>query len=160
MNEDILYGLRSFDRVWNRVAGEPEAPPPMGRADEAALREFIADESRDAAFYQTLARRAGWASRKLCCMAAEELSHKKDLQLEYFLLTGDSHVVPPSCPTVCAVLDSMRMAYANELKGAESYLAAAEATKSEHLREMYRLHASDEMNHAEALRHMILRAIV
>ncbi|NCB50445.1 MAG: hypothetical protein EOM54_01000 [Clostridia bacterium] len=159
MNEDILEGLRSFDRVWSRVAGEPGAPTQVGQADEAALREFIADESRDAAFYSALARRAGWASRMLRRMAAEESSHKRDLQLEYFLLTGDSHAVPPSCPVVGPVLDSMRLAYANELKGAESYLSAAEATKSERLGELYRLHASDEINHAEVLRSMISRAI-
>ena len=159
MNDDILYGLQNFDRVWSRVAGGMEAPPSASRDDEAALREFIADELRDAAFYSELARRAGWASRMLRRIAAEETGHKKNLQTEYFLLTGDSYVAEPSCPAVSAVLDSMRLAYANEPKGAECYLAAAEATKSEQLREMYRMHASDETSHAEALRSMISRAI-
>lgn len=159
MNEDILYGLQSFDRVWDRVAGAPEASQSPVQADEAALREFIADESRDAAFYSALAGRAGWASRTLLRIAVEERGHKRDLQLEYFLLTGDTYVPEPSCPAVGTVLDSMRLAYANERKGAESYLTAADATKSERLGEMYRMHAADEMNHAETLRSLISRAI-
>lgn len=154
-----MNGLQNFDRVWRRVTGEAEAPEAQDNGDVETLREFIADESRDEAFYLALAKRAGRASRMLRGIAADERGHKRALQMEYFMLTGDSCAVAPSCPVVDPVLDAMRRAYGNELKGAKNYLAAADETKSERLGEIYRRHASDEKSHAEALRSLIFTAL-
>jgi rubrerythrin len=159
MDEETKNRLQNFDRVWSRVNGGAEQPPAQENGDAEALREFIADESRDEAFYRALAGRAGAAARTLRCIAADERGHRRDLQMEYFMLTGDTYAAEPSCPVAGPVLDAMRSACANELKGAENYLAAAGATKSERLGELYRLHASDEKTHAEALRSLIYRAL-
>lgn len=159
MDEETKSGLQNFDRVWRRVAGGAEPPEAQKNGDVEALREFISDESRDEAFYLALARCAGSAARTLRCIAADERGHKRDLQMEYFMLTGDTYAVEPSCPVTGPALDAMRNAYANELKGAHNYLTAADATNSERLSELYRLHASDEKNHAEALRGLIYRAL-
>jgi rubrerythrin len=159
MDEGMITGLQNFDRVWSRVTGAAEAPTAPPDDDAEVLRGFIAGEAHDAAYYSSLARRTRSASRTLATMAADERGHKRDLQVEYFLLTGDSYTVEPSCPAVSTILNSMRTAYINELEGARGYLAAAEATKSDRLRELYRLNASDEAEHAEALRNMISRAI-
>lgn len=161
MNEEVLSGLKSFDRVWSRVTGEtkPTDAETPGKGEVEAIKEFIADEARDEAFYLALAERSGRAARTLRCIAGDEQNHKRALQLECFLLTGDCCAVAPSCPVVGPILESMRIAYANELKGAANYLAAAEATKSEQLRDLFRLHAADEKNHAEALRGLMFRVI-
>ena len=159
MDSDIINGLKNFDRVWSRVAGGADMAQQKTENDIKTLRCFIADETRDEEFYLAMARCTGRAASTFRCIAAEERGHRKALQVEYFLLTGDSCIPEPSCPAVCGELDAMRMAYFDELESAERYIAAAESTKSERLRELYLLHASDEKNHAEALRCLIARAI-
>ncbi|MEG1789631.1 MAG: ferritin family protein [Oscillospiraceae bacterium] len=160
MDGDMMRGLENFDRVWSRVTGEAcrTAEPPV-HDDIPTLREFINDEARDAGYYALLSRRMPGAARTLMCISRDERVHLRELQVEYFLLCGDSSPTCESCPLFCGTLKALRMAYGSECAGAAAYLKAAEETGSECLRALYREHAADETRHAEILRELISRVM-
>lgn len=158
MHEDMYKGLENFDGVWARVTGSsPETCP--ARDERETLRDFIGDETRDAAFYTALAKKSRWASRTLESMSADERRHARSLQIEYYLMTGESFIPPPSCPLVESVPEALRSAHKGELSGAEAYAAAADVTASPSLRELYLSNAADERRHAEMVKCLISRLI-
>lgn len=159
MDNDIRYGLEHFDKVWSRVTA-PEQDAKEGAWDElAALRGFIEDETRDGAYYAAMAARCPSAANSFRCMSADERSHLRELQVEYFLMTGSGFAPGGSCPAPGGTLAAMRKAYNGEMEGSEKYRLAAEKTASPELREIYMRHAGDESVHAEKLRGLISRAI-
>ena len=159
MDQDIRYGMEHFDRVWSRVTDTETPPAASGWDEQAALRGFMDDEARDRAFYTALAGRCPAGGNALRCMAADERGHLRELQVEYFLLTGESYAPPESCPVVNGTLSAMRKAHAGETAGSEEYRRAASRTPSPRLRALYESHAADEAMHAEKLRALILRAM-
>ena len=146
--------IKNFDSVWGRVSGEVGVIVPL-RSEQAVLEERIGAEQRNAAFYDILARRYRGMERTIRRIAAEERGHMRELQVEHFLLTGDTYMPEPSCPVVTSVLEALRTAYKEELAAADIYKKQAAATPSEALREIYECHAADETRHAETLRTMI-----
>jgi hypothetical protein len=161
MDDDILRSLESFERVWKRVSVTPEGPPEPPRPDDAALlRQFIEAEAADTAFYAALAKRCTGKGRGvLTKLSAQERCHLRRLQMEYFLLTGDSCAPPHSCPAPGGTLSALRMAYLDELAGGEQYLDAAGHTANANLQALYIELAEDERCHAVLLRELIGQAL-
>lgn len=155
MAGENAYGLENVERVWARVTGET----PPARDESAALRSFMEDEARDGAVYAALSRRAARAAQTLSRMAADERRHLWELQVEYFLLTGDSYVPAPSCPAPGETLSALRRAREGEIAGAAAYRTAAAAAEDKTLRDLYEQHAGDEETHAAELRELISRAM-
>ena len=87
MTDSTRAALEGFSEVWARVRGEGGAAEGSGSELEV-LREFIADESCAAAFYEASARRFGRFSSRLRAIACEERGHLRALLAEHFLLTG------------------------------------------------------------------------
>lgn len=156
MDGEMNSQFRGFEDVWSRVTGEK---PLRGGGDAETLRRLMDGEAEDAARYDELARRSRVAARELREMSADEREHFRHLQVEYYLLTGDSYLPPESCPLIKGVLGAMRAAYVGELKGAEEYMKAAGETERPELRELYEAHAGDERGHAATLRRIITRAL-
>ena len=147
-------GIIDYDGVWSRVTGAPASPA----ADERdRLRGFMSDERRDSQFYSALARRVRFARAALEGLAAEENGHFDDLQVEYYLLDGDTFSPPESCPAPRGALSALRDAYNAELRGADAYSRAAADSSSEQLSRIYERHALDEQRHAVCLRGIIER---
>lgn len=159
MDNEIRYGLEHFDQVWGRVTSVTPQESPGVWDEKAALEGFMDDESRDGAFYAAMATRCPSAGNAFRCMASDERGHLRELQVEYFLLTGNSYVPPESCPVLGGALSAMRKAHAGETAGSEEYRRAAEKTASPRLRQIYLSHAADEAMHAEKLRTLISRAM-
>ena len=70
MTDSTRAALEGFSEVWARVRGEGGAAEGSGSELEV-LREFIADESCAAAFYEAAARRFGRFSSRLRAIACE-----------------------------------------------------------------------------------------
>lgn len=157
MDGDVNRQLENFGEVWKRVTSVSQPEPVWEEAE--ALRDFIGAETRSAAYYAELARRSRSASRTLTGLSADERRHAKSLQIEYFLMTGESHVPPPSCPLTDGVAESLRAAHKAELAMAESYAKSACLADAPSLRRLFQSHAEDERRHAETVKCLISRLI-
>lgn len=155
MEEVLNNKLESFERVWQRVvSGGSDC-----KAPKDTLRELMDAERASNEFYIALSRLCSNPFRStISKIAADEAQHLRELQLEYYLLVGDSYAPPESCPRLDGVLSALRIAYFAEKKASAEYLAAAECDQSERSA-LYRRIAGEELCHAETLRKMIERAI-
>lgn len=169
MDYDFLSDLENFEGVWNRVCAqeneekEETAPPvkaPAQPCDRDVLREFIEDENKAAVFYSAMARQCSGKNRAtLIKLSSDERTHMRNLQLEYFILTGDSYAPPKLCPSIDGTLSALRVAYIYEQKAYEKFIRAAENTKNEDLAKLYREIAFCEAKHVEVVRCMLERAL-
>lgn len=157
MENNILQDLKNFDNVWMRVSEYASDPVHMAeKGDEAVLKAFIEDESKDLAFYIDLACKCrAPGSVIIRGIAADERRHLKILQTEYFLLTGDSCVPSRSCPYTDGVLSALRKAYIHETEENKEYLKASEETKNPRLGALYEELAADEKRHLDRIRKLI-----
>ena len=82
---------RTFQRVWQRVAGSVDAPvttPPEADTLTDLLAECIRAKAAGAAFYIALSQRIRTGRQQLLGIAAQERAHQKELQVEYFSAHG------------------------------------------------------------------------
>ena len=163
MDEQFGRSLERFRSVWQRVAVSPQppepnrtlpgsAPPPAG-GEQARIALFLKRETELLSLYHALSRRSrnSAAGRLL----SDTQKHLRRLQLEYFLLTGDSLAPPPGPDPPAGVLPLLREAYLLEGDLAEQYEAAGTGP----LRELYLGRAKAANSHREALRGIIARAL-
>ena len=151
----------AIGRVWGRVA--PEAPGDLEerRSEDlrAALRGAM-DRARAAeGMYSLLAgkTRGTGQSRELSALSREEAATGRQLQTEYFLLTGDTFAPAKSRPSAPYLMAALRDAHAAELESSRDYATLAAGLPDGKLREtLYDLSAR-ERRHAQALRAMIAR---
>ncbi len=119
------YDSAAVQAVWQRVLQVRE--PCEEATPESELAEMISDELTDQAVYLAIARCAGRFAPVFRAIAHEEACHARRLSALYYLLTGCR-----SCASRGAVkerwrlCDAVRERYAEELKGAKKYRAAAE----------------------------------
>ena len=163
MDEQLGRSLERFRSVWQRVAPSPEAqmpdrtppgPPPLpAGGEQARLQLFLERETELLGLYRALSRRTrnGAVGR----LFSDTQRHLRGLQMEYFLLTGDSFAPPPGREPPAGVLPLLRRAYLSEGELAEQYEAAGTGP----LRELYLGRVKTARFHREALRGMIARAL-
>ena len=97
MQDSVFLDNRTFQRVWQRVAGSMDAPvttPPVADTLTDLLAECIRAKAAGAAFYTALSQRIRTRRQQLLGIAAQERAHQKELQVEYFLRGGEHRAVP------------------------------------------------------------------
>ena len=111
------------------------------------LKKYIEDEQRSMALYTCLARRfGGRRGEMLRAMSADEGRHLRAMQMEYYLLTGDS--LPTSPAEVSGDgWELLRKAYAGEGEAAEGYAREAEMHSDEALAALFSSQSADECRH-------------
>lgn len=140
MQDSVFLDNRTFQRVWQRVAGStgaPAAAPPEADTLTDLLAECI---------------RAG--RQQLLGIAAQERAHQKELQVEYFLRTGERCVPPAACPRLGTAAQDLRCVYTQELKLAERLDAAANTAPSP-LHQTLAAMAQQDRCHAQAVRNLL-----
>ncbi len=161
MKDMNAFNLKNFSTVWERVAdskGQEKAVDKVA-GDREVLEQLIAREYESEMFYRALAQIAKSARAVLNRIANEEKSHASALQIEYYLLYGDTYV-----PKMChlkkyTALKSLRTAYLAELEDERRYLQEASHTKNETLAILYNKHAREEVAQAYVLRDIISAAL-
>ena len=154
MQDSVFLDNRTFQRVWQRVAGStgaPAAAPPEADTLTDLLAECIRVKAAGAAFYAALSQRIRTGRQQLLCIAAQERAHQKELQVEYFLRTGKRCVPPAACPRLGTAVQDLRSVYTQELALAQRLDAAADTAPSP-LRETLTAMAQQDRCHAQAVR--------
>lgn len=124
------------------------------------LRGMMDGELASERFYRELAPKfMKQQSRRLLQTAQDEARHLRALQMEYFLLTGDSYSPAAENAVITSRLSALRDGYHAERATYESYMEAAQATGSTALAAVFIANAADEARHAQMLREMISRAL-
>ena len=133
---------------------------PQATDDAAVLRRLMDGESVAVAYYRRLACRSGRNSAsQFRQIASDEEQHLRQLQTEYYLLTGDSYNPTKAEPVDQGLLSALRTAYQAEQSDYQAYMRAAESTASTALAALYVDHAADEARHAQQLRRMVERVM-
>lgn len=164
---DNIYNQTEFDKIWERVTSvngltAAETQNIAAAADPIEqLRPFIDREASDARFYLELARtcRNGAARCQLSDIAREEGDHLRKLQIEYFLLTGDTYVPKVSIAAIPSFLAALRKAYLSEERRAMDYDAAAQTAQNSRLAALYTELAAEEQRHQARIRDQITRIL-
>ena len=157
MQDSVFLDNRTFQRVWQRVAGGTGAPvTALPETDTLAdtLAECIRAKAAGAAFYTVLAQRVRTGRQQLLRIAAQERAHQKELQVEYFLHTGERCVPPAACPRLGTAAQDLRCVYTQELKLAERLDAAANTAPSP-LHQTLAAMAQQDRCHAQAVRNLL-----
>lgn len=156
MQDSVFLDNRTFQRVWQRVAGStgaPAAAPPEADTLTDLLAECIRAKAAGAAFYAALSQRIRTGRQQLLCIAAQERAHQKELQVEYFLRTGKRCVPPAACPCLGTAVQDLRSVYTQELALAQR-LDAADTAPSP-LRETLTAMAQQDRCHAQTVRNLL-----
>ncbi len=158
MDDTSIKGsLSDFESVWERVSeqqGTDTAAPDCAPGESERLRAFMLSAGNAAALYTELARRFRGAAPVLTRLAADERAHLRALELEYYLLTGDSFTLLTRQPDSGELLSTLRSAWQAEGRSEQSYLHAASISE---LGPLYRAHAENERRHRAMLRELISR---
>lgn len=145
-----IYDTAAVQTIWERVrrSASPETL-------EETLAEWIACELADCEAYRALAK-CGF-SAVFRALANDEACHARKLSALYFLLTGCRPAVCPAAKEDACLRSAVRSRFAQELKGAEAYRAAA-AQWPAHAALFCAL-ANDEARHACRLREIAERLV-
>lgn len=157
MQDSVFLDNRTFQRIWQRVAGStgaPAAAPPEADTLTDLLAECIRAKAAGAAFYAALSQRIRTGRQQLLGIAAQERAHQKELQVEYFLRTGKRCVPPAACPRLGTAVQDLRSVYTQELALAQQLDAAADAAPSP-LRETLTAMAQQDRCHAQTVRNLL-----
>ncbi len=153
MQDSAFLDNRTFQRVWQRVAGSAGAPPETDTLTDL-LAECIRAKAAGAAFYAALAKRIRAGRQQLLGIAAQERTHQKELQVEYFLRTGERCVPTAACPRLGTAAQDLRCVYMQELALAEQLGAAADVAPSP-LRQTLTAMAQQDRCHAQTARNLL-----
>jgi len=127
----------------------------MERDYAARLEKYIDDENYSMCLYAALARRCGGnMAATLRAMSEDESRHLRAMQMEYYLLTGDSRHCPKA-DTEGDMSELMRSAYAGEWSAAVGYEREAEMQMDGALREVFRAQSADELRHRANVKKML-----
>lgn len=163
MDERFDQSMERFRSVWQRVSMPSQPPetdqtPPeflpshMG-GEQTRLQLFLERETELLSLYRALSRRTGnGAAGRLF---SDTQKHLRRLQMEYFLLTGDTLGLPPGREPPAGILPLLRRAYLLEGELSEQYEAAGTGP----LQELYLARAKTANARRGTLRGMIARAL-
>ena len=124
------------------------------------LCEMMDNELASEQFYRQLAPKfSKQPAHRLLQAAQDEARHLRALQMEYFLLTGDSYSPSAENAEIPGCLSALRSGYHAERTAYDGYMAAAQETASTALAAVFIDNAADEARHAQMLREMIGKAL-
>ena len=121
------------------------------------MESYIQSENLTRTLYRCLASKChGQAAAMLRRMSGDETRHLKSMQLEYYLLTGDT--MPLEAPVINGTLqDNLRLAYAGEWGAASDYAAEAQRHGDARLKALYLAQSRDELRHRRLAREIVSR---
>ena len=145
-----------FEQVWARVNALSVNELPD--TTERELERFIMAEQHTIAAYQKMLQQLKVSDRQLLLqILADEKRHLKNLQMEYFMETGDT------CPVHISenkeadgLMASLRRSVLGEKEASAAYSKAAEG-RCEELKSMYKAMAGDEERHSVMLKELLRR---
>lgn len=120
------------------------------------LKTYIQNESLTCAMYKHCAGICpSFMTKYLRSMADDEYRHLKAMQLEFFLLTGDT--LPPAPLPVFDrdLCKALRLAYSGEWSSSCDYAAEAEKHEDEKTRSLFLAQSRDELRHRCLARRLI-----
>lgn len=149
--------LQNFGRVWERVtasSGDGAALP-----EEKRLKHFIEGETAKAQLYSALAKnsRSGYKAH-FFKMRERTYGSLKGLQVELFLMTGDSYSAKTSRAELDGVLSCMRRLYISEEVSSGELKQAGQASSGS-LAETYGFCARCAEENMRELKRLIERAM-
>lgn len=157
MQDSVFLDNSTFQRVWQRVAGGTGAPGTVSPETDTladTLAACIRAKAAGAAFYTALAQRVRTGRQQLLRIAAQERAHRKELQVEYFLRTGELCAPPAACPHLGTAAQALRSAHAQEIALAKQLNAAADTAPSP-LREILTAMAQQDRGHSQTVRNLL-----
>ena len=157
MREDFGAGLQNFEAVWERVRfGESFGE----RKDtDAKLRHFIEDETDKGGLYEALAQQSRGRTRGMFSKMRESVaSDIKMLELELFLISGDSFAPRILKPAFDGFLLVMRGLYISEGDLTRELQAAGEEEGGT-LRDTYLKAAQGASDRRDCLRRLLSRVM-
>lgn len=121
----------------------------------ARLEKYIQSEICTHTLYRQLASKChGEAAALLLRMSAEEARHLRAMQMEYYLLTGDT--MPIVKPEINGSLqENLRLAYSGEWGAAEDYAREADEHSDAALKRLFLAQSRDELRHRRILKGML-----
>ena len=160
--QDIGASLDGFDSLWSRVVSQAEQEPKLlpaqtvsDRTPQTALAVLIEESAEMLTYYNSLTGKIAQAQRRvLLDVAAKKKKQLHELQLEHFLLSGDSHVPPKSCAMTQGVLASLRQAWLRERELAEKLRFESVRAPSE-IGTLYLRMAQENLQLAEDLKQLL-----
>lgn len=156
MEENKTPDLRNFTQVWQRVTA-PDDGAAQHTQERARLGAFMAREHQRRQHYAYLAA-GGGGSQTLRRMAAAAGERLRLLQLEHYLLCGDSCPLPPAEEKLPRGLSGLRRLYWDEEQSQRDYLTAA-ATSTGTCQALYARLAEDCRLRAKQLRELMGKAL-
>ena len=129
----VDYDMENLEKVWRRVSPPAEEPGGGTGGLRERLAGLIRREAAGAAMYTLLAikTKGSPAERAFRRAASDGERHEKQLQAEYFLLTGDTCPVPREEPSAPYLLEAARRQYIEELSLSKEYESLASAAGEE-----------------------------
>lgn len=124
------------------------------------ILEIMDDEYTSMQFYNALAKKFSRQNcDRLLQTARDEAGHLRALQMEYFLLTGDSYTPSAREIEIRGRLSALRDGYHAERKAYDTYMEMAQDTSSTELAAVFIANAADEARHAQMLRSLIEKVL-
>lgn len=121
----------------------------------ARLEGYIRSECYTHAMYKALAGRCrGSMAAALRGMSEDEHRHLKAMQMEYYLLTGDS-LCCEKAEVEGELCELLRRAYEGEGGAAEGYADEARFCTDEKLKKLYMAQSADETRHRAMVKKML-----
>lgn len=157
MQDSVFLDNRTFQRVWQRVAGSTDAPaaaPPEADTLTDLLAEWHPRQGGWGRVLHSACTAHPHRRQQLLGIAAQERAHQKELQVEYFLHTGERCVPPAACPRLGTAAQDLRCVYTQELALAQRLDAAADTAPSP-LRETLTAMAQQDRCHAQSVRNLL-----
>lgn len=137
-HEEVEKAMRGFDAVWQRVNARGEDCGIPAADNAALLQSLIRTEAEAQRAYQSLSMQcSGKPREKLSHLALESSLAEKNLQQEYFCLTGDTYAASVCPAAEDTFLTALRKTLLREQQAKSAYLAAAAQTDSELLRLLF-----------------------
>ena len=152
---DEFFVPDCFEKVWERVTERnARTDVPMDKCRE--LENFIDRKMRAIAFYKVLIGRCGKREgQTLCRILADERRHLRQLQLQYFMLTGDSMPLAQPKQSPMGLLSACREASLAEAEACRMFRRGAEDWA--HTRELFLAIAEDEERHSQLMAEAVAR---
>ena len=161
MKEELDKSMKKFDEVWQRVAAREPAQTLTPEQEQVRLGLFIAGARARVAAYETCTKMAkGADAAALKSLAEETRGLVRSLQLEHYLLVGDTYPRKAAPLGRKGGLAGLRALYLAEEQACADYLQAAALCSRGTLRQVYVSQAEACSRRTAALRKIMAHAII
>lgn len=160
MKAELDKSMKKFDEIWQRVEAHEPAQTLSPEQERARLGVFIAGARARLAAYETCAKMAkGADAAALKSLAEEARGLVRSLQLEHYLLTGDTYPRTAASAEQKGGLVGLRALYLAEERACADYLQASALCSRGSLRQLYVTQAEACHRRTAALHKIMFRVL-